>query len=359
MTWMMTGSIKEAISAEDFSIQDLNGFDAHTEMGHFDSAEASLDHNDVFRRDGLKETVAEILVLTRVRSLSGNGQPFTVPGFQYCLLTAITCAAFSEAASNQEQCLYDELYTSDAWIEAHDNLQKERRSDGCMLERVIAGLMFWSDLMHLAQFGNASAWLVYLFFGNQSKYMCACPTSSACHPVAFIPTVNDDFLEVYKNGIIVKCYNGVYCRVFPRIFTYPADYPEKVLLATICDKGVCPCPQCLPKSYFWCIGLSADMSARVSRVRQYLGDKITIACDAIYKLGLPIKGAAVECLLKEFSLVPTFVSPFCSLGFNFFLMLVVDLLHEFKLGMFKSIFKHLMRLLYAINSETIIVLNEQ
>jgi len=52
------------------------------------------------------------------------------------------------------------------------------------------------------------------------------------------------------------------------------------------------------------------MSARVSKVRQYLGDKITAARDAIYKLGLPIKGAAAERLLKEFSLVPTFVSPF-------------------------------------------------
>ncbi|KAG2034291.1 hypothetical protein BDR03DRAFT_837174, partial [Suillus americanus] len=39
-------------------------------------------------------------------------------------------------------------------------------------------------------------------------------------------------------------------------------------------------------------------------------------------------------------------------------MLVVDLLHEFKLGVFKSVFKHLIRLLYAINPEWIVVLNE-
>ena len=88
-----------------------------------------------------------------------------------------------------EQQLYDELYTSDAWNEAHDELQKQRRDDGCKLEKVIAGLMFWSDATHLAQFGSASAWPVYLFFGNQSKYLRLCPTSGACHPVAFIPTV--------------------------------------------------------------------------------------------------------------------------------------------------------------------------
>jgi len=89
------------------------------------------------------------------------------------------------------------------------------------------------------------------------------------------------------------------------------DAVDRVLIAAIRDMGVCPCPRCLiPKSYFWRIGLSADMSARVSRVRQYLRDKITAARDAIYKLGIPIKGAAAERLLKEFSLVPTFVSPF-------------------------------------------------
>ncbi|KAG1808227.1 uncharacterized protein BJ212DRAFT_1485167 [Suillus subaureus] len=148
----------------------------------------------------------------------------------------------------------------------------------------------------------------------------------------------------------------------PILQTTQKNAANRVLIATIRDKGICPCPRCLlTKSYFWHIGLIADMSARVLRVQQYLGDKITIACDAIYNLGLPIKGAAVECLLKEFSLVPTF-NAFADrlgfLGFNFFPMLIVDLLHEFKLGVFKSIFKHLIRLLYAINPETITVLNE-
>jgi len=218
----VTRLVKEVLSAEDFSVQDLNGFDAHTEMKHFDSSEASLDDNDIVRRDGWKETAAEILVPTRERNPDGNGQSFTVPGFQYHPLTAVIRATFSEAASNffhfspfkrfwmspitgQEQCLYDELYTSDTWIKAHDDLQKERRSDGCTLERVIAGLMFWSDSTHLAQFGNASAWPVYLFFGNQSKYMRACPTSGACHPVAFIPTVSAPRRYLLLDGCTNSC----------------------------------------------------------------------------------------------------------------------------------------------------------
>jgi Plavaka transposase len=39
--------------------------------------------------------------------------------------------------------------------------------------------------------------------------------------------LDDNFIEAYKNGIVIKCYDGVVRRVFPRIFTYSADYPEK------------------------------------------------------------------------------------------------------------------------------------
>ncbi|KAG2055970.1 hypothetical protein BDR06DRAFT_842118, partial [Suillus hirtellus] len=39
--------------------------------------------------------------------------------------------------------------------------------------------------------------------------------------------IDDDFLDAYRNGIVIKCHDGVYHQVFPRIFTYSADYPEK------------------------------------------------------------------------------------------------------------------------------------
>lgn len=225
MTWMLTGSnqtsqaqttwlVKDVLSAEDFRIEDIKGFNAHTEMGRLDFSEVQFDDNDIYRRDVWKEMAAEILVPTQEKNPHGNGQPFTIPGFQYRPLTAVIHAAFSEAASKwfhftpfkhfwrspvtgQEQRLHDELYTSDAWIKAHDDLQKQRRDDGCKLERVIAGLMFWSDSTHLAQFGNTSAWPIYLYFGNQSKYICSCPTSGACHRVAFIPTVSVPIHTLY------------------------------------------------------------------------------------------------------------------------------------------------------------------
>ena len=39
--------------------------------------------------------------------------------------------------------------------------------------------------------------------------------------------LDDDFIEAYRNGIVIRCFDSVIRRVYPRIFTYSADYPEK------------------------------------------------------------------------------------------------------------------------------------
>ncbi|KAF8835227.1 hypothetical protein BDN67DRAFT_1015721 [Paxillus ammoniavirescens] len=423
MMWKMTGSeqkseaevtrlVDEVLMAKDFVIKDIRGFNTHTEVKHFDASEGTLGDKDIFREDHWVESVVDILVPTRERNYTGNGQIFSVPGFFHRSLTAVIRAVFSEEAAKwfhftpfkciwhspitgQEQCLYDELYTSDAWNKAHDELQKQRRDPDDPFERIIAGLMFWSDATHLAQFGHSSAWPVYMFFGNQSKYNRASPGVGACHPIAFIPLsihefiaqfttkknysdilthckrelfhalwsiiLDDEFVEAYRNGIVVKCYDGICRRVFPRIFTYSADYPEKVLLATIRDKGDCPCPHCLlPKSQFHRLGLLSDISARLTKVHRYLQTQITAARDAIYKLGAPIKGADPEQNLKQCSAFEnSFVDRLGHLGFEIFPVLVVDLLHEFELGVFKSVFKHLLRILHATGPEPLIILNKR
>jgi len=38
---------------------------------------------------------------------------------------------------------------------------------------------------------------------------------------------DDDFIHAMEYGIVIKCSDGVERRVYPRIFTYSADYPEK------------------------------------------------------------------------------------------------------------------------------------
>ena len=202
----------------------------------FDRSESALDESNPLQQDGWKESSVDILIPTQECNPDGNGRQFTIKGLFHRPLTAVIRAVFAgEAAklfhltpfkriwrsptTGQEQRLYDELYTSDAWNKAHDALQKQRRSDGCKLERVIAGLMFWSDATHLAQFGSASAWPVYLFFGNQSKYLHAYPTSGACHPIAFIPTVG---LETYLMTVS-RPSNSLFFNSF-RVLS-PISYP--------------------------------------------------------------------------------------------------------------------------------------
>jgi hypothetical protein len=122
----------------------------------------------------------------------------------------------------------------------------------------------------------------------------------------------------------------------------------------------------MSKADFDKMGLVMDLRARVQKARSYLWNKVTQAREFIYRLGLPVTGVAVERVLKSGSWVPTivisasvcvssysrqlqnaFAEKLGPLGFDIFPTLVVDLLHEFELGIWKSTFTHLIRLLYA------------
>ncbi|KAJ3963597.1 hypothetical protein EV361DRAFT_762035, partial [Lentinula raphanica] len=199
--------------------------------------------------------------------------------------------------------IYTDLYNSDAFIEEHKTLRRAPTDDpGCQREKVIAALMCWSDATQLANFGTAKLWPIYMMFGNLSKYIRASPNSGAVHHLAYIPGIpdsvrheiskfnvnwktqskeimshcnrelyhailrfllNDEFVHAYKYGMVIKCFDGRERRVYPRLFTWSADYPEKVLLATIRDFGSCPCPRCLcSKSNLDQMGTKRDKKTR-------------------------------------------------------------------------------------------------
>jgi hypothetical protein len=137
--------------------------------------------------------------------------------------------------------------------------------------------------------------------------------------------LDEDFVHAYRHGIILKCADGVLRKVFPRIFTYSADYPEKyslalietvrllmsyrVLIATIKDMGVCACPRCLtPKKLFSSLGLLNDMKIRVSKLRVYAMARVVQAREFIYDWGNTVDGTKIEHTLGEGSWVPTVVS---------------------------------------------------
>jgi hypothetical protein len=81
--------------------------------------------------------------------------------------------------------VHGELYTSEAFIQAHRELQESPPEPGCDLERVVVALMFWSDSTHLTSFGNSKLWPCYMFFGNESKYRRCKPSCRLCSHVAY------------------------------------------------------------------------------------------------------------------------------------------------------------------------------
>src|SRR6266550_3111400 len=82
--------------------------------------------------------------------------------------------------------VYGELYTSEAFFEAHRMLQDSPREPDCQHPRVILGLMFASDPTHLTAFSNKKLCPIYLAIGNEPK-----DQRHAFEHVAYLETVSE------------------------------------------------------------------------------------------------------------------------------------------------------------------------
>lgn len=43
-----------------------------------------------------------------------------------------------------------------------------------------------------------------------------------------------EFIHAYTYGIVIECIDGIERRIYPRFFTYSADYPEKYVTPFAC-----------------------------------------------------------------------------------------------------------------------------
>jgi len=85
---------------------------------------------------------------------------------------------------------HGELYTSEAFIEAHCNLQESSRELRCSLQKVVVGFMFTSDSTQLTAFSTAKLWPIYLVIGNESKDRRSKPSCQAFEHVAYLEAVS-------------------------------------------------------------------------------------------------------------------------------------------------------------------------
>lgn len=89
--------------------------------------------------------------------------------------------------------VYDEVYTSDAWICEDARIQTIKLSDLVPernLPRSIAAMMVWSDGTVINPFGQNKAWPVYLFFGNQPKREQSALSAGGGRHLAYLPEVS-------------------------------------------------------------------------------------------------------------------------------------------------------------------------
>ncbi|THU99539.1 hypothetical protein K435DRAFT_794881 [Dendrothele bispora CBS 962.96] len=332
--------VKDVIFSDDFQKEDLEGFSAKKvvkEMYEWTGPKSDLRVEDGWVEGSLKY-LFQVKVSKKQRQMhqSSKLMVFFIENHlmlykQSSSLSALKISTISLSNSFNDMNhhlendsddhvdirLHHELYNSDAYIKEYEHIQiqqHERRlkdpklAEEPEVENVPVGIMAWSDETHLTQFGDQSMWPIYIYFGNQSKYERAKPTSFAAHHLAYIPKLPSDvqdqyrekigfpassetlkhlkreliqaiwslildpeFMHAYEHGILVKCGDGIVRRLFPRFFTYSADYPEN---------------------------------------------------------------QAIEVVLQPLSYIPTintFSNRFYKFGTNFFLMFVPDVLHEIEL----------------------------
>ncbi|KAJ3533663.1 hypothetical protein NMY22_g7246 [Coprinellus aureogranulatus] len=301
--------------------------------------------------------------------------------------------------------VHGEIYHSEAFLEAYRDVQLLPPEDEDHLARSVVALMLSSDETHLTSFGNAHLWPVYLQFGNESKYRRGKASLALFEEVAYFQklpdsfvdwylersgrsTIADDivthvrrdlfqaqwgilldeeFVHAYKHGIVVECADGVKRRLYPRILTYAADYPEKMRVVGLRANGGCPCPRCLvPADAISRMGTVEDREVR--RTRRRVDDetrkmKVENARKFIFgSSNYAVDAAKVEGLLKDTSLTPArnaFSERLSLLGLNVYDLPAVDILHEVEIGVWKSLFVHLLRLLEVIGDGKRDVLNRR
>ena len=171
----------------------------------------------------------------------------TIDGVYHRDITDIIISAFQSQASlmfhdipyeeywqmsdnSEPMRVFGEAYSSPTFLDAYRSIHSLPREPGDDLERIVASIMLWSDATQLANFGDTSLWPIYLYLGNQSKYVRGKPTGDACHHVAYIPAVRDSLFScqgahLSSSYLIISKMNtaSTMAKRHPAMFTHTAN----------------------------------------------------------------------------------------------------------------------------------------
>lgn len=218
LAWMTTGPgstpagmndlVHNVIRHPDFNQPDLENFNAITASRRFERQHFPTPGTTLKVGDGWKEGSVKIRVpCTKVQQKESEAPEFVVDHILYRdavevieselkdpdAFENIHVAPYKEwwcpRPSDDPIRVYSEIYNSDVMFEADTKTRENLSAAEGDLETLIVAALLYSDSTHLASFGNASLWPIYLFLGNVSKYTRSKPTSFSAHHIAYIPTV--------------------------------------------------------------------------------------------------------------------------------------------------------------------------
>ncbi|KAG6809229.1 hypothetical protein H0H92_001089 [Tricholoma furcatifolium] len=402
--------VNDVILHPDFTQSDLRGFRAARECQRLEDTGTKTSSSLAYlKTDNWRESTVKIhLPLVREKFISENEAPslevkFVHRSFMEVLKTGIQEYAASSAhlrgfkqfwkpsPTEPAQRVYGEVYTSDAFLKMEEELPD---IPGCSLKKVVVPLLLYSDSTHLANFGTASLWPIYIWFGWISKYARARTSSFAAHHLAYLPSLPDsiqdlymelfnqaapdssikhlkrdlfqkiwelllsckDFCDAYQKGLVMKCSDGIWRRFFPRFLAYLADYVERILIARIKLNGNFLCTTCqVSREQLNHLGMKLhdvtwSSNQRIDSAAEQFN--VEVAWSKIFKSGFVADGKPIDRILND-SKTPirnTFSNFLLPHSVNFYDLFVVDVLHEIELGVFKAIFTHLIRILYTMGS---------
>jgi hypothetical protein len=199
--------VNSVILSEDFDADDLQGFSAAREMARLDGHSSS--RLPFSASDGWREGSVTINVPNAKHEYASESAApeFKVKGIYYRPLLEIIKSVCEGPTSRNFHWVphklfhtsqgehvraYTDIFNSNAMLEEDARIRALPRDpeDGPETELATLAILLWSDSTHLANFGTASLWPIYLFFGNTSKYIRGKPTAFPAQHLAYIPSVS-------------------------------------------------------------------------------------------------------------------------------------------------------------------------
>ena len=199
--------VHDVILHPDFHSSDLENFNATHESQRLEKSSVSDFNLPYLKNDDWKEATIKVpLPFVRTRYQNEDEAHTLEVKFVHRRLCEVIKSGIQDVASSRnfhwrgfkqfwrpsdsepEQRVYGEVYTSDAFLKMESRLLK---IEGCMLEKGIVPLLIYSDSTHLANFGTASLWPIYIWFGNISKYIRLRALSFSAHHLAYLPSVSN------------------------------------------------------------------------------------------------------------------------------------------------------------------------